>query len=444
MSIAVVYKGKRIWEKSFGMADKEKNIRATVHTPYYLASVTKTITATAIMELNEMNRLNIDSPANNYLGKGKLSSFLWNVHNVTIRQILNQTSGLTTYHNDCYMHTPGCPASMDSTIEKYGIIFWQPGDHFDYSNIGYGILGEIVRHASGKSFASFLHDNLFEPLGMKNSFLGVNLDHPGIAVRYRSDSAKSRSAEMVSYTTGASSGYSSVDDLATFALFHLKHTEALQKKVLSGKGIDEMKDSTVPAGDPDEYYGLGWHVNRDFHGFTGVLAQGGTNDGNAWLQLVPEKDIAVIFLSNTGMSGDVCQAIINETLSAVLPEFKKNLSLPKKPASQAQAAIPPAIYGTWGGSVHTYDKDIPFKITFSGNGGIAAVMDNQTVSGISALFFSNNRFFFDMPGDLHTSDTGAGPYNIGFELFLRDGKLYGALTANTKAALPFWVVLSKL
>src|ERR1044071_775068 len=80
ISIAVVKGNKIVWEESFGFADKERKIKATVNTPYYVASVTKTITATALMKLAEEKKINLDSPVNTYLSAAKMSSDLWDVH----------------------------------------------------------------------------------------------------------------------------------------------------------------------------------------------------------------------------------------------------------------------------------------------------------------------------------------------------------------------------
>jgi len=119
------------------------------------------------------------------------------------------------------MDNAGNLPPLNKDINNYGIIFWKPGDHFDYSNIGYGVLGQIVADVSGKSFAYYLKDQVFSPLGMKDSFLGIDLKNKNIAIRYHSDSLRSRSANVVSYTMGASSAYSSVHDLTKYAMLLL-------------------------------------------------------------------------------------------------------------------------------------------------------------------------------------------------------------------------------
>ena len=92
MSVAVARNGKVLWEEGFGWADRENHIRATEHTMYYTASVTKLFTETALMMLQERKQLNLDHPVNEYLGTVKLSSPAWNADEATVRQVATHTA----------------------------------------------------------------------------------------------------------------------------------------------------------------------------------------------------------------------------------------------------------------------------------------------------------------------------------------------------------------
>jgi len=445
ISIAVIYKGKIILEKAYGMADKEKAIKATINTPYYLASLTKSITATAVLKLSEKKLINLDTSANSYLKNSKLSSHLWNPGQATIKTLLHHTSGLTTYHRDYSMDNAGNLPPLNKDINNYGIIFWKPGDHFDYSNIGYGVLGQIVADVSGKSFAYYLKDQVFSPLGMKDSFLGIDLKNKNIAIRYHSDSLRSRSANVVSYTMGASSAYSSVHDLTKYAMLLLNDKIEGTEKILSDSVINKMETDTVTTGDLSEFYGYGLGVNTDYFGFIGVLGQGGTDDGQAWMQLIPSEDIGVILLANTGIDGDACQTIINESIATILPGFRKKMSLTKKnnEAAETVKALPDSIYGSWVGKIHTASGDINMHLTVDKNGSNYFQLATLPRVKIAKLDYSSRRFFFDVSGNLHVADAGSGQYTLSFELDRKGNKLYGALTANASVQLPFWVELNK-
>jgi CubicO group peptidase (beta-lactamase class C family) len=143
----------------------------------------------------------------------------------------------------------------DETIQRYGIVFWPPGDHFDYSNLGYGILGTVVSRVSGKSYSDFLRNEVFWPLGMTHASLGVepNLEKY-MAKRYSSEFGARPVA--ISGTPGASAVYCSAHDLALFALLHLKAHLPNQKQIISDSAIDAMQELS------SAQYGMGWSINR--------------------------------------------------------------------------------------------------------------------------------------------------------------------------------------
>jgi CubicO group peptidase (beta-lactamase class C family) len=171
IAVAVAQDGKILWEDGFGLADREKHIPATAHTAYYVASITKSITSTAVIVLSEHKQLKLDAPVNNYLGAAKVHSPMWDANSATVRQVATHTAGLTTYARKCVVGSDSCQVSTDEAIERYGILFWSSGDHFDYSNLGYGILDEVIAHVFGKTYGTFLQDEVFRPLGMTNCAL---------------------------------------------------------------------------------------------------------------------------------------------------------------------------------------------------------------------------------------------------------------------------------
>jgi CubicO group peptidase (beta-lactamase class C family) len=107
LAIAVAKDGKVLWQEGFGWANVEKRIPATENTAFYVASVTKSIAATAILQLQERDKLRIDHPLNDYLGAAKVHSPMWNSADATVRRVLSHTGGLTTFTRWCL---PGDPA----------------------------------------------------------------------------------------------------------------------------------------------------------------------------------------------------------------------------------------------------------------------------------------------------------------------------------------------
>ena len=452
MAVAVVRRGEIIWEAGFGFADRESHIPATEHTMYYVASVSKTFTATAIMILNERKLIDLDRPINDYIRPARVISPLWNPAEATVRRVGNHTAGLTTFGRNCFADQPSCHISPDETIQRYGVIFWPPGDHFDYSNLGYGILGEAVERTSGKSYANFLRDQIFKPLGMTHASLGIRPDLKGYAAT-RYSSVNGRRPPAQSATPGASGIYCSAHDLALFGLFHLKAHLTKQGAILSDSSIEAMQNLTVDAGNSGRY-GLGWWVIES-HGFHSFLGQGGTDDASASLLLIPSEGVAVVILANTG--DDFPPKLMDEILSVLLPSYRQNgATANSNPAPQRPPASPaPTLTGNWVGRIQTYKGNLPLKLSITESGDVQAKLGSAPSMIMKNARFGSRFGKQSLEGGLTASnlgtdeDTGPDPYDLEFELYLQDQRLYGAVTTRTRsgarysARLSYWVELEK-
>jgi len=424
IAIAVARHGRVIWEHAEGISDREGKIKATVHTPYYLASVSKTITATALMALVERKKVDLNQPVNRYLRTAKLSSPLWDVSQATVWRVANHTAGLATYDRGCREDDSKCDPSPTSAIRRYGVVVWPPGKYFDYSNLDYGILGEAVAQVSGVDLGRSLRRLVFEPLGMTDCSLGPRADRKNPpAARYDQAPPFVRRPPGLSTTPGASALYCSVHDLATFGMFHLKDHLSSQKQLLSDRTIELMQANSL---DPKEQsqYGLGWWVQPDLHGFRGVQAQGGTSDATAYVQLIPSEDIAVAMLWNAGTPDGA--ELIDQVLSAILPQYRENLGHPKQADSQRRALVEPktptGMIGAWIGFVQTDLGRVPLTVTIDGSGGLVAKLGSEPeVQAHPTLFGGALRW--NMPGFLGVE---GDPLDLAMRLYLYDNVLAGA------------------
>lgn len=445
ISVAVAQHGEIIWEEAFGFADKEKQIPATKETMYYVASATKTFTATALKILEERKQIDFERSINDYIKPMAVTSPLWNVREATVGRVATHMAGLTTFGRNCWADQPDCRVSAAETIKRYGIVFWRPGDHFDYSNLGYGILGEAIRQVSGKSYADFLRDEVFLPLGMTHSSVGIG---PGLekyaAVRY--SLINGRHSIAISASPGASGAYSTAHDLALFGMFHLRAHLPNQKPILSDKSIAVMQNSTVSTGGRSRY-GLGWWVNEDLNGYRGLLAQGGTDDAMAFLRLIPSEEIAVVMLTNTG--DEFPPKIVDEILSVLLPPYR--LKREAKPSSPKPEVKPSTSFiGDWVGHIHTWRGDLPFTLSISTSGDVQAKLKSVPVETLNKFEFTDRRLLGRLTGNLGTAeDTGPKAYDLDFELYLKGDMLYGSTTTRPRpgsrygARLSYWVELKK-
>ena len=449
IAIAVAQHGRIVWEGAAGISDRERNIGATVHTPYSLASISKTITATALMELVERKRVNLDRPVNDYLHAAKVHSPMWDVSKATVRRVANHTAGLATYDRGCPVGDGDCDASPAAAIRQYGVIVWPPGDRFDYSNLDYGILGEVVAEASHATLAASLRRSVFEPLGMADCFLDASPElMKSAAAQYDSSPPFSRTTAKRSTAPGASSVYCSVHDLALFGMYHLKDHLASQKRILSDRSIDEMQAPSLSSKEGAQY-GLSWWVQEDLHGYRGVLAQGGTNNATAYLQLIPSEDIAVAMLWNTGTPHG--GKVVDQVLSALLPRYRKNLEAAaatvaaSKPSAPADKP-PPSMVGAWSGFVQTYRGKVPLALDVSASGELTARLGSDPEAHGVDRRFSEGVALWTMPGSLGVEGE---PFDLAMRLYLRGGVLAGAArtvpTASNRKGVwvSYWVQLER-
>ena len=449
ISVAVARDGEIIWEEAFGFADKEKGIPANKETMYYVASVTKTVTATALKVLEEKKKIDFDRPINDYIKPMAVWSPLWDPNEATVGQVATHMAGLTTFGRNCWADQTNCRISPEETIKRYGIVYWRPGDHFDYSNLGYGILGEAIRQVSGKSYADFMRDEIFLPLGMTRASVGIA---PGFekyaAVRY--SSAIGRRPLAYSASPAASGIYANAHGLALFGMFHLKAHLPNQKAILSDKSIDVMQNSTVST-DGSSRYGLGWWVHEDLNGYRSLLGQGGTDDSMAFLRLIPSEKIVVVMLTNTG--DDFPPRLVDEILSVLLPPFrlKRAADSNPKPQPPTQEAKPSASFvGNWVGHVHTYRGNIPFTFSISASGDVQGKLGSDAAVPLNKFRFTDKGLLGRLTGKLGVDeDTGPEPYDLDFELYLKGDMLYGSTTTRPRpvarygARLSYWVELKK-
>ncbi len=176
-SILVAQKGKVVYQNQVGTADFRKRKSLNKESVYQLASVSKQFTAASILILAERNLLKLTDTVTKYYPNFPFK-------NITIKQLLNHTSGLPKYfwvaeHEWKENHPPN-NAEMMHFIETSSTasMFFYPGRRFDYSNTGYFVLASIVENISKKSFSDFVQTNIFDPLQMTNSFVYSYKNNP--------------------------------------------------------------------------------------------------------------------------------------------------------------------------------------------------------------------------------------------------------------------------
>ena len=427
VTVAVARDGKILWEEGFGWADREKMTPATPETMYSLASISKPITATGFMRLVEMRKVNLDKPANEYLGIGQIRGLAADPSKATVRRVLSHTAGLPRHVQFFYSNESNRPPSMEETIARYGVIIYPPGGAYEYSNLGFGILDHIISRISGQEFNDYMRTKVFAPLGLVHTSVNIGPGlEPFVAQRY-----DSQLRPIPFYTfdhVGASAIYSSAHDLVRFGMFHLKQHLADQQAILNDSTLDEMHQEVTTI-QPNLGYALGWYTHSD-HGYQFVAHTGGMPGVSTMLALVPSENLAVVVLTNTKTdSSKIRQAVI----AFALPKYGEALA---KEGSQPEAKPQPftptaALLGSWVGTVQTWQGKLPITMVFKPDGDIHVKLGDNFESILSDISFRNDILTGSFASSIPTPDANLYRSDIDLKLWLRDGKLQGELSAVT-------------
>ncbi len=327
LSVAVAKGDRIIWEQAFGWADRERRIPADSNTPYSIASMSKPMTATALMTLVAAHKIDLDKPVDDYLGSAKLRARIGSARDATVRRVANHSAGLPEHYQFFYEDEPWRPPSMDETILRFGNILTPPGESFRYSNLGYGILSYVISRVSGLTYADYMRQEVFLKLGMTRTSVFLN---PALkdfaAVRY-GDDGQSISPYQFDHV-GASAVYASAHDLVRFAMFHESVHLNDQVPILPDALIAEMQKPTISESS-HLGYGIGWEVDNSA-GTPVISHSGGMPGVNTWLRLIPSQKLTIVVLANA--DNRLAHIVSDRILMLFLPTWSP-INQPRTPAA---------------------------------------------------------------------------------------------------------------
>ncbi len=307
-----------------GVTSVESPLPVDENTLFLLGSVTKTYTATALMRLVARGDVELDAPVRRYVPELALAQER-TAAQVTVLNLLNHTAGLDwglivdTGEGDDAL------ASYVAQMAELELIA-QPGARASYSQAGYNLVGRIVEKVTGLTFERAVASLIFEPLGMSHSFFARDdIMTRRFSVGHNRDHRQSLSiGRLWRRARGDNPGggiASSIHDQLRWARFHLGDGRAGGGvRLLPGELLDRMKEPTVAlrGSNLGDAIGIGWFV-RDVDGVRAVGHGGSANGQFADVLMVPERDFAVVSLSNAGPQGiPFNQAAIRWALDAYL------------------------------------------------------------------------------------------------------------------------------
>lgn len=394
VTVAVAHKERIVWEQGFGWADVERRIPATPRTLYALASITKPMTATAIMLLAERGAIDLDQPIERYIGGHRLVARIGNAADATARRVASHTAGLPLHGLFVYADEPGSPPELEETFRRYGVIVQPPGEAFVYSNLGYGLLESAIEHVSGKSYSEFLTAELFTALGLNDSAVGETFA-PGsiVATRYWGHRAVPQQASDIK---GAGAVYMSAHDLVRFGMFHLHgRLEGQRKNILSPRALAAMRAATPLNDGSSSGYGVGWFVGEQ-HG----LRYFGHNGGNAGtatvLAIYPDQEVVIVVLGNGVSRIGAVHFLEKDIIHALLPETIRH-DHGFKPA--------PELVGRWHGQIQTYRGPIPAHLDIRDNGSVFARVGEAAWQEVIKVKLDSKTAFLKLDDVLSRIDT---------------------------------------
>jgi len=324
-TVLIAKRGEVLYRKAFGQANLELQIPMKPENVFELGSITKQFTAVSILMLAEQGKLKTSDNIAKYLPDYP------NGNQITIHHLLNHTSGIRSYTEipdlQTFAKNDKTPIELINFFKDQEVDF-QPGEQWHYNNSGYIVLGHIIEHISGMSYADFISQHIFDRLGMKNSYYGSKSSV--IAKRasgYQPAENGFRNADFISMTLPYAAGslMSCVDDML---VWH----KAIRDNTLISKQSREQAFVNATLNDGSlANYGYGWQIN-ELNGKRSIEHGGGIFGYATQGVYVPDEDIYVIVLTNANGNSpqDITLKMAAMVMDTPMPQMEQAVTLSRK------------------------------------------------------------------------------------------------------------------
>ena len=316
-SVIVSNSEKTIFSDSYGFSNIEKEEKFNDKSQFPIASITKTFTSTAILQLKQKGKLKIEDPVQKYL-------LDFPYPNITIRQLISNTSGLAQYYN---LFDATMKEQPDKTISNQDLIpafirfktplSFLPGSRWEYNNVNFCLAALIIEKISGISYAEYLQKNIFGPAKMENTFVPnerkikkpnqVELySYPNF---YSTNLVDTKKLEEPFLIDAKSNFYGNGGIVSTAADLQKYQNALFTNKIIGKKELEEaLTETTLNDGKKVTYvlegkemsYGLGWAMYTDESNGKIIFHDGSISGLSSILIYNLQKKQSIILLSNTG------------------------------------------------------------------------------------------------------------------------------------------------
>ncbi len=337
LSVGVVRDQELVFARAYGLADRENGREATADSLYRIGSITKVFTATLLCMLRDEGVLRLDDPVSKYLPDSvKLPGDPRGAPHITLRHLATHASGLprqpvnlTPDGDDVY-----AGYTVSQLYEGLGRVelAFPTGSRYQYSNLGFGLLGHVLERAAGRPYEELLKERLLTRLGMMKTGITLSQEQQAlVTIGYRGDDLQDPAPVWdLGCLAGAGALVSSVPDLAKFVALQMRAGQADVQPV-SGGTLTELRTPQRLTERWKGGVGLGWHVNPTEGIGDVVWHNGGVAGHYSFLGFNLERKLGVIVLTNGARSVDgVAAALLALVADAQTP----------RPATATAEALP--------------------------------------------------------------------------------------------------------
>jgi len=324
ISLAVVKDGRIIYQKGFGWADEPRNIPMTSESVCHWWSITKIVTAIAILQLRDQGKLKLDDSVRTYVPFFDVCYPTAHSKRVTIGHLLTHSSGLPDpgWRIIGWIHHDGDPPVNQTELIKnvlpnFSTLEFEPGEDARYTNIGYMVLGAIIEKVTGQTYEDYVREKVLKPLALNHTdflytkamqpyeaagshpvYNAMTLLLPLVAASYIRESSGNHIWFERVYTdqTPSTGLIGSATDAARLVAAYLNGGELDGHRILSKKSIYAMtKEDHIMKGTRGQ--GIGWQIYDD-HGQLMIQHSGGGPGFRTEMKLFPEKNLGLVLFTN--------------------------------------------------------------------------------------------------------------------------------------------------
>ena len=304
-SIAIVDNGEIVYATGYGFSDLENKRKADANTIYGIGSITKTFTALSIMQLQEQEKLRVTNSIKDYLVDLKIENPFNDINQIYISDILCHTSGLPSdIANGFFVDNPPTISWVIKELNKQRLI--SPRRYISaYSNVGYGLLGEVISRVSGLSYGDYLRQNIFTPLNMTSSSIGYQLSNTS-----KTYDGNKETVEPTVRDVAAGFISSNVIDVSNFISMLMADGSFKSNQIISSNSIVDMESDQLTNVSLTQPFAYGYalmidsikiknHKKKDST-IVSIIGHGGdTHAFHADLAYIPEQKVGAVVLTNS-------------------------------------------------------------------------------------------------------------------------------------------------